>query len=323
MKNFIKGFGLAYECYPKFSQLRKRANLLFKLHFIFPSLTREIETFFKTNEIRSSIFKLPEFRANIYKQQTHRSLFRNSTYKERLNHLNDHFTFLEKTHSHYGIKKIHYVEQPPVFVSNNENKLGINLSFKTHIIREGFLSLTIQQNDSVLCRLTFWFASINGQSTICIGSLQGKRNALAEFKGFTKTFYGIRPQNMALIALRIYAKALGINQILTFPKERLYSKSISNDSCLDSLWFEQGAVGVANTPFIKLSSNTIRKPLHEIEAKKRSLYKKRYAFLDELDHKLYSYFCTHLLHQNFDTGTPPILDAYVPELHSVPSKSIL
>ena len=295
MQHFINAFRLASQCYPNPSQLRKRVSLILKLHFAFPRLTRELEAFFDTNELRRFIFNLPEFKTNIYKQQTHPCLYRNSTHKSRIKYLKEHFQFLEQTHSYQSIKKIYQDKFKPFSIKVGLNDLAINLSYAGHILREGMLSLTVSFNSSTICRLTFWFSIVDGKKSLVIGCLQGKRNALDDYKEFTKSLFGIRPQNMAIIALRIYAARLGIEQILTFPKKSLYSKGISKDSCLDILWTEQGKQVLLTKPFIKINSDNARVKITDIPTHKRSLYKNRYAFLDKLEAEMSSYLNTHTL----------------------------
>ena len=296
MKYFFDAFRLANQCHPKPSQLRKRISLILKLHFAFPHLIREVEGFFSANEIRQFLFALPEFRPEIYKQQTHSWLYRNSTHDKRIKYLKDHFQFLEQTHNHYSIKQIYMDKFTHFSIKVGPNNLAINLRYAGHILREGMLSLTVDFNSSTICRLTFWFSIIDGKKSLVIGCLQGKGNALDDFKEFTKTLFGIRPQNMAIIALRIYAASLGIEQILTFPKKRLHSKRISKDSHLDDLWTEQGKQPL-NAMYIKISSITIRKTITNVSTHKRSLYKKRYAFLDNLEAEFLVFLNKHTLHE--------------------------
>ena len=295
MRYFIDAFRLARQCYPKPSQLRKRISLILKLHFAFPHLTRELEDFFSANEIRQFLIGLPEFRPNLYKQQTHSWLHRNSTHDKRIKFLKEHFQFLEQTHNHYSIKQIYQDKFKPFSIKAVADDLAIKLTYSGHILRDGMLSLTFSFNSSTICRLTFWFSIADGKKSLVIGSLQGKRNGLNEFKAFTKSFFGIRPQNMAIIVLRIYAAELGIEQVLTLPRQQLYSKGISKDSYLDDLWTEQGKQLLLNTPYIKISSFTTRKAITDVPTHKRSLYKKRYAFLDRLEAEMSSFLNTHTL----------------------------
>ena len=100
---------------------------------------------------------------------------------------------------------------------------------------------------------------------------------------------------MALAALRRYAKTLDVTQLLAMKKETLWARNIADQTLIDALWEEQGAQPLAGTPFIEINADTPRKELSEIATRKRSMYRKRYEFLDTIENQLDHYFADAFL----------------------------
>ena len=134
----------------------------------------------------------------------------------------------------------------------------------------------------------------NGIPTLCIGTLQGGKATLETNRIFTKEFWGLRPQNMALTALRWYARTIGIEQIFSIPADKLWSKKIKDRAAIAEFLQEQGATLVVNSPFVKLKLENIQKDLSDIPTRKRSMYKKRYEFLDRLQTKFTTQIQTYI-----------------------------
>ena len=136
-----------------------------------------------------------------------------------------------------------------------------------------------------------------GKPTLCISAFQGGKETLETNRDFTKYFFGLRPQNMGIQALRWYAESLGIQQIYSFPIEKIWSKKIKDRAAVEEFLQKQGAQLVAATPYVELNLLETRKSLEDIASKKRSMYKKRFEFLDQakLDYQtaLSDYFSTN------------------------------
>ncbi len=284
MVSFQKCYEVASACIPtaKKRVFLKRLNFAVRFFFIHSSLIELVETFFSENLLRRSIIGIPGFRENIYKQQIRNCFYRDSTSAHRRHFLQSHFVFLEKTHTEESISKIYTDSLPPLVFLEGDNRLSFHISYEKFVEREGLLLLVVKMNDITLYRIYFWLTQYNDLPTLCVGALQGGKNTLEINREFTKEFWGLRPQNLAFTVLRWYAKSMGIQQLYTFPREKLWNSKIVEQTALDEFWQEQGATPVANTPFIKLELNIPHKDISDIPTRKRSMYKKRYDFLDRL-----------------------------------------
>lgn len=290
MINAKLSYSVAKQCYENRQSLKKRISLALKLCLVFPKLAGEIESFFSATPARQFIMNLPGFRTCIYKQQVHRCFYRGSKHTERINFLKEHFQLLERYYCEPRLKEFYTASAAPLTICHGIAQVSFSIQYQHHISREGLLSLLLKINGIGLCRISFWITELNGRHTLCIGALQGGKDVIDEIREFTKLFWGIRPQIMALIALRMFAKSLNIQQIFTFSKKHLYSKKIAEKNTIDTLWDTQGATAIPASPFIKLELITPRKKLTDVPTHKRSLYKKRYAFLDNLEPILNTYF---------------------------------
>ncbi len=260
----------------------KRLQFTLRIYFRHFSTLESIEHFFSQTPLRRLLIEKPDFKGSIYIQQVRQFFYRSSISSHRKHFLLSHFTFLENSHTEDAIKQFYADSFQPILIFEEEDKLSFSISYQTLVSREGLLMLTIDMNNIPLYKIYFWFTEHNGLPTLCIGALQGGKNALEVNRDFTKKFWGLRPQNMAISLLRWYATTLGISQIYTFPKERLWNKKISEQTSLDEFWQEQGAIPVPETPFIKLELDIPSKDISDIPVRKRSMYKKRYSFLEQL-----------------------------------------
>ncbi len=295
---FIRYCQIAKDSIPRkkkhtlFRELRFASRLYFTNHH----LPERVDSFFGASPTRQFLIAQPGFKANLFRQQVRSCFYVKSSSKDRWHFAKSHFTFLENTHTQNTIEKL-YGDQAIAFsIPHADTELTFSLDYEHIITREGFLRLTMSFNGTELYKITFWFSYFNGEPSLCIGALQGGQNTLEENRLFTKTFFGVRPQNMALAALRLYAKVLNIKLLLTFPKEKMWRTTrIAELTEINEFWHEQGAVPIRNTPFLQIDTELARKDLNDVASKKRSMYRHRYAFLDHLDNYLMSEIKGNLL----------------------------
>jgi uncharacterized protein len=295
---FIRYYQLAKDCIPRknkhtlFRELRFACRLYFTNH----QLPEQVDSFFSASPIRQYLISLPGFKANLFRQQVRTCFHVKSTNQDRWHYVKSHFSFLENTHASATIEKLYSGQALAFNITNdNDDVLTFALDYEHIITREGFLRLVMSFNGMALYKITFWFSYLDGVPSLCIGALQGGQNTLEENRAFTKSFFGVRPQNMTLAALRLYAKNLGIKQLLTFPKEKMWRTArIAEFTEINEFWQEQGAVAISNTPFLKIDTELARKDINDVASKKRSMYKQRYAFLDRLEDFLTQEMQCHL-----------------------------
>jgi uncharacterized protein VirK/YbjX len=292
VNNFRDCFAVANACYPtaRNHALPKRIKFSLRLFYGYRPIVQNIESFFSETLLRRGIIEYPEFREHIYIQQVRPCFYRNSISAHRAHFLRSHFKFLERTHTAATVENIYNQTLCPIAIQAGSGNLAFEIGYHYSVLKEGLLYLSIAMNGIGLYRISFWFSEHNGLPTLCIGALQGGQDTLEANHAFTKEFWGLRPQNMALNVLRWYAQTAGIKQIYTFPKDSLLSRRISGQTDLDQFWLEQGAMPVEQTPFIQLHLDAPRKDLSDVPTRKRSAYRKRYEFLDNLRNQLASQF---------------------------------
>jgi uncharacterized protein VirK/YbjX len=268
-------------------------------------LRENIDLFFAASSARRRVMAVPEFRSKIYVQQLRESFHRGSTQTNRLHFIQSHFRLLERTHREGVIESMYASALTPFLCRELDSNICLRIEHAKNSTREGLLQLVLVVDDVRLYKVVFWFGYVDGMPALCIGALQGGVDSLHANREFTKKFWGLRPQNMALIALRCYARAAGITRIHALPKHLAMSRRIAATTDLDALWKEQGAQPVANSPFLALSLDMPRKDHTDIPARKRGMYRKRYDFLDRFERRIFDYLDATVV----KGGVLPLLDA--------------
>ncbi len=260
-------------------------------------LREHIDAFFAATAVRTRLMAIPEFRPKIYVQQLRTAYHRNSNRADRLRYLQSHFQFLERTHRDSAIDSIYAGRFPVLLYRELDSEIFCKLEFPRYSMREGLLQMAFGVDGVSLYKVVFWFTQEMGEPAVCIGALQGGVASLEANREFTKKFGGLRPQNMALAILRWYAQATGVTRIYALPKARAMSRRIAAETDLDALWREQGAEPVMGSCFVRLLLDTPRKEHSDIPVRKRSMYKKRYEFLDRFRDQAFDHIRSHLLRE--------------------------
>lgn len=149
---------------------------------------------------------------------------------------------------------------------------------------EGFFSLNIQdQQGKAFYDASFSFSR---QNQLLIASMQGPsgEQAQAQVKYLTKVLFGIRPMYLLIIAFKLFSKNWKL-ELMGIP-HKAQAKYRWNDSHYllfnyDSFWQENK--GQYHNAYWQLPLDIERKAVEEIASKKRSMYRKRYEMLDQLE----------------------------------------
>ncbi|WP_027326864.1 DUF535 family protein [Helicobacter pametensis] len=160
----------------------------------------------------------------------------------------------------------------------------VQIVFKVNgTFEEGFLAVEMQCNHQRIYGASFCIDP--SKQALIIASIQGLiqgDEAREKIKIMTKKCYGLRPQICLIEAMR-YMMAFfdcrilwGISQSA---QVRFSSRKRGYFADYDQLWDEVGGVRCGDYFDI---TQTQRKELDEIPSQKRSMYKKRFALLDEM-----------------------------------------
>lgn len=129
----------------------------------------------------------------------------------------------------------------------------------------------------------------NGTHLMRIARVQGAGEAELQ-RRLEKLMHGLRPKSLMLFACQEVAHALGVadvygvsNELQVYRNKVLFAvpgiHALSFD--YDSLWSESDGVPEPDGWF-KLPPRLVKRQPAEMKANKRSMYKKRYAMLDEI-----------------------------------------
>lgn len=154
--------------------------------------------------------------------------------------------------------------------------------------REGHLTLSLFKDNFRAFTVSFSLWDTDDLQ-IVIGGIQGRNdeNILDLYRDLTKDFHGMRPRDFILEALRMFATKIGAKHIYAVAEDQKISRHAyfrrrgSYGLVYDDIWLERGGSRVADTHF-ELPIAPARRPLDDIQAKKRSMYRRRYEMLDNV-----------------------------------------
>jgi uncharacterized protein VirK/YbjX len=157
------------------------------------------------------------------------------------------------------------------------------------LAREGHLTLSLFKDEFRAFTVSF---SLSGfpETELFIGGLQGRQSEeiLAIYRDLTKDFGGIRPRDFMLEMLRLFAVNIGVRHIYAvadahkISRHKYFEEKGAPGLFYDDVWQERSGERVAETHF-ELPLGGSRRPLDEIAAKKRSMYRRRYEMLDQIE----------------------------------------
>ncbi|URL06089.1 VirK/YbjX family protein [Avibacterium sp. 21-595] len=211
--------------------------------------------------------------------------------QQRLDSISQHFLLAEDKLGEAFCQQL--VEQQTLSLSQLTEKLFLKINLNQIDPLEGFFSLNIydQENQRSVYDASFTFLSPH---QILIASIQGPKgeNAQDIVRLATKELHGMRPMFMLVNAFKLLAKQLGCDLVGISHKRQ--AKFRWNDSKrllfnYDEFW-QENAGNLNVQGYWTLPLEIERKPLEDIQSKKRSMYRKRYEMLDKLETDLNTIF---------------------------------
>ncbi|CAH1551919.1 VirK/YbjX family protein [Vibrio owensii] len=164
----------------------------------------------------------------------------------------------------------------------------VRLVYEARYQKEGDMSLVLHsQEDGNFYTLSFTLGHENGARSIMIGGLQGPRSnetSNEKIKKLTRKLYGQRPKSLMVSLLDLLAQIWGVETILavktqshTYAAKRYSKGRIKTD--YDALWKELGGTEYDRN-FYSLTVNAPRRDIEGMSRSKRSMYRRRYEWLD-------------------------------------------
>lgn len=194
--------------------------------------------------------------------------------------------------AHYAMLRgrLSWLRAPaPTLLADAGEGLRIELGPPGKFEHEGEATLRLRRGDTELYALAFTLGEIGGQRVAYVGALQGLRSpdALEIYRELTHQLHGLRPRDLLLTVFRRFGRALGVAHILAVDDARrvssnaYFASSGQVLSSYDEVWAEQGGSAAAGG-FFELGAEVVRREAGAVPARKRALYRRRYAMLDDL-----------------------------------------
>ncbi|MBR7003235.1 MAG: DUF535 family protein [Neisseriaceae bacterium] len=208
--------------------------------------------------------------------------------QQRLNKICETLTL---AHQFLGENNIDLLlEKQKILIFQCTDEIALYLNINPLDPLEGFFSINLQKGNERLYDASFALFEPN---QLLIASIQGKKGdtAAEEIKWATKQLHGIRP---AFLLVYIFKMLCEIKQfqLLGIPKKHQAKYRFNDFSRIlfdyDAFWLENG--GALKENYWYMPNIIERKSMGDIPSKKRSMYKKRYEMLDEIQKNLINIF---------------------------------
>ena len=281
----------------KLYDCRRKINYRCVLVFMVCSMmhhgeSKALQEFLQQTEMRKRFFAA---HPQVFAQLTRQFFFRNSRAAERLTAITQTFQVMERSFSDKALEYLYLDEQKPLHLwempYGEEHTLSLEMFFRNGEIREGSMTLALCLDGEFVYHINFWCAQEGEKQVLYIGCHQGSKHGLEVNKELTKAFFGYRPKNFILYALRILAKELAVDELRAVSNYGFYANNHirKNRKLLvsyDKFWKECGGEIMADQRFFTLPLIEPRKTMEEVPTRKRAVYRKRFAFLDALEEDL-------------------------------------
>jgi uncharacterized protein VirK/YbjX len=179
--------------------------------------------------------------------------------------------------------------------------LRIVLDQPTWFMREGGLSLNIFVDSFRAFTISFSiYTDENDNRYAVIGGIQGRnpkdmqrmydKDVLKLYRELTKIMHGLRPRDFLIEVFRMLCRFMnvktiyGIKDAYRYHEHPYFSKKMASQS-YNAIWEDRGGAEYSEY-FYKLPVSPEIRDISTIKAKKRSLYRKRYSFLEDLEQEM-------------------------------------
>jgi len=162
--------------------------------------------------------------------------------------------------------------------------------------REGELVLNLFQGDLRVASLAFTLRQADEGLCLFVGAVQGihkgvdSETSLNIYRELTKDFEGLRPRSLLLEVLKCLARALGVAHLYVVADQYRHhrhpyfgrEKALDVAANYDVIWEESGAIPSSREGFFSLALPATQRAAEDIPAKKRAMYRRRQALLEEV-----------------------------------------
>lgn len=227
-------------------------------------------------------------------QVTRAFFYKDSTFEERSQLVREHFTFCyDMLRPEYAFQ-INSINKPFMDMWQWEFEGQIvraALGFGTGQRKEGLLSVILYLGEREFYQIIFWIAKDKQDNdALWIGAMQGPNRDEAKdiIKRMTKACHGYRTKNMILYIIQAVARNLDLKKIYAVTNEGYYANNHARvdrklKTNFSDFWSEAGGNPTDDSRFYELPLTEARKTMDEVPTRKRAVYRRRFAMLDEID----------------------------------------
>lgn len=250
---------------------------------------KKIHQFFHQNELLAKVAEEYPF---VYEQPTRAFFYRNSTFDERVELLEQHMRFIQMHFKKEVFLGLYNRQAYPLWESKDESgHLCFELLYNPGQRKEGILSIVLRLDEYYLYQMMIWIApNKDGEWSLWIGAMQGPNMANAKdvIRKVTRRCHSYRTKNFILHVTQEVAKVLGLVHIYAVTNYGYYANTHMRmekklKTSFSDFWEESGGHPCEDKRFYELPMTEARKTMEEIPTRKRNYYRKRYALLDEVD----------------------------------------
>lgn len=250
---------------------------------------KKIHQFFHQNELLAKVAEEYPF---VYEQPTRAFFYRNSTFDERVELLEQHMRFIQMHFKKEVFLGLYNRQAYPLWESKDESgHLCFELWYNPGQRKEGILSIVLRLDEYYLYQMMIWIApNKDGEWSLWIGAMQGPNMANAKdvIRKVTRRCHSYRTKNFILHVTQEVAKALGMKHIYAVTNYGYYANTHIRmekklKTSFSDFWEESGGHPCEDKRFYELPMTEARKTMEEIPTRNRNYYRKRYALLDEVD----------------------------------------
>ena len=158
-------------------------------------------------------------------------------------------------------------------------------------LREGGLAMSLFMGSFRAYSIAFSLSrAADGGLTATIGGVQGRsqEDALDTYRVLTKELHGLRPRDFLIETFRILCRQLGVRYICAVSESARHQRhpffqgAVPVSHNYDAIWEDRGGMR-AGPNFYALPVTKERRDLSEVKSGKRSMYRRRFDFLDWLE----------------------------------------
>ncbi|WP_294157900.1 VirK/YbjX family protein [uncultured Selenomonas sp.] len=251
---------------------------------------KELCAWFEREPLRKQILEANPFPIE---QATRAFFYAGSTFSERKRIICQHFTMLQERMRPEAFVRFGGLDARYILWKSAEEDIDwtADLTFEPGQRKEGLLCVEMRLAGRQLYQIIFWLAKDQaGEDSLFIGAMQGPNMEGAKdiVKDITKRSYRYRTKNLILYMAQAVARAFGVQHIYAVTNTGYYAQNhVRRDRKLKTdfgaFWEEAGGWKTDDPRFDELPLVEPRKTMEEVPTRKRAQYRKRFAFLDDVD----------------------------------------